>query len=192
MPGGYDVVITWNDTIRMTTFHDPAGEVVRVVTHIDGSGTISNSVTGYTLEGSSPTIETTWSRPHNPGVDTSPAASGTSFSRPAPSRTRPSTHQTLDIEATRAKPRYRQHAYEHVSVYARATSDHDLPQRVVLGALLEAHPRLLETGELAAQLPEVPRVSYVVRVLVDDGLATRIGDLVGASRAAVRFDALRR
>ena len=71
-------------------------------------------------------------------------------------------------------------------------SDHDLPQRVVLGALLEAHPRLLETNKLASELPDVPRVNQVIRVLVDDGLATRMGDLVGASRAAVRFEALRR
>jgi hypothetical protein len=77
-------------------------------------------------------------------------------------------------------------------VYAQAMSDHDSPQRVVLKTLLEAHPRLLETNELAAQLPDVPRVNQVVRVLVNDGLATRIGDLVGASRAAVRFDTLRR
>jgi len=28
------------------------------------------------------------------------------------------------------------------------------------------------------------------RVLTDDGLATRLGDRVGCSRAAVRFDAL--
>jgi hypothetical protein len=68
-PGGYDVVIAWDNTIRMTTFYDAAGEVVRVVTHIAGNGTISNSVTGYTLEGSSPSIETTWIRPRNPGVD---------------------------------------------------------------------------------------------------------------------------
>jgi hypothetical protein len=71
-------------------------------------------------------------------------------------------------------------------------SDHDLPQRLVLGALLDAHPRLLEANELAVRLPDVPRVDQVVRVLVDDGLATRMGDLVGASRAAVRLDALRR
>lgn len=68
-PGGYDVVITWNNTIRMTTFYDAAGEIVRVVSHVDGSGTISNSVTGYTLEGGSPTVETTWMRPRNPGLD---------------------------------------------------------------------------------------------------------------------------
>jgi hypothetical protein len=29
-----------------------------------------------------------------------------------------------------------------------------------------------------------------LRVLVDDGLVTRLGDRVGLSRAAVRFDAL--
>ena len=81
--------------------------------------------------------------------------------------------------------------YEHVFVYAPMMSDHDLPQRIVLAALLEAHPRLLETDELAAQLSDVPRLNQVLRVLVDDGLATRLGDLVGASRAAVRFDALR-
>jgi hypothetical protein len=68
-PAGYDVVIAWNNTIRMTTFYDAAGEVVRVVSHVDGNGTISNSVTGYTLEGSSPTTETTWMRPQNPGLD---------------------------------------------------------------------------------------------------------------------------
>jgi hypothetical protein len=68
-PGGYDVVIAWNNTIRMTTFYDAAGQVVRVVSHVDGNGTISNSVTGYTLEGGSPTVETTWMRPQNPGLD---------------------------------------------------------------------------------------------------------------------------
>jgi len=34
-------------------------------------------------------------------------------------------------------------------------------------------------------------VREALRVLVDDGLATRLGDRVGVSRAAVRFDALR-
>jgi Fe2+ or Zn2+ uptake regulation protein len=76
-------------------------------------------------------------------------------------------------------------------VYACPMSDHDLPQRAVLDALLEAHPRLLEADELTAQLSDVPRVNQVLRVLVEDGLATRLGDPVGASHAAVRFDALR-
>jgi hypothetical protein len=63
-------------------------------------------------------------------------------------------------------------------------------QRAVLGALLKAHPRLLALDQLAAELPEVPRVREAARVLIDDGLVTRLGDLVGASRAAVRFKAL--
>jgi hypothetical protein len=70
-------------------------------------------------------------------------------------------------------------------------SDPHASQRAVLGALLEAHPRLLELDQLAAQLPDVPRLGQVVRILADDGLVTRLGDLVGASRAAVRCDALR-
>jgi hypothetical protein len=69
-------------------------------------------------------------------------------------------------------------------------TDHNSAQRVVLRALLEAHPRLLGVEELAAQLAGVPRVTEALRVLVDDGLATRLGDRVGVSRAAVRFDAL--
>jgi hypothetical protein len=35
-------------------------------------------------------------------------------------------------------------------------------------------------------------VPEALRVLVDDGLATRLGDRVGVSRAPVRFDVLRR
>jgi hypothetical protein len=69
-------------------------------------------------------------------------------------------------------------------------ADHDLAQRLVLGALLEAHPRMLGVDELTAQLRNVARVPEALRVLVDDGLATRLGDRVGVSRAAVRFDAL--
>ena len=69
-------------------------------------------------------------------------------------------------------------------------TDYDLAQRAVLGALLAAHPRMLGADELADRLPGVPRVREALRVLVDDGLATRLGDRVGVSRAAVRFDAL--
>jgi hypothetical protein len=71
-----------------------------------------------------------------------------------------------------------------------AMTDPDSAQRLVLGALLDAHPRLVGVGDLAAQLAHVPRVHETLRVLVDDGLATRLGDRVGVSRAAVRFDAL--
>jgi hypothetical protein len=69
-------------------------------------------------------------------------------------------------------------------------TDPDYAQRSVLGALLEAHPRMLGVDELVARLPEVPRAREALRVLIDDGLVTRLGDRVGLSRAAVRFDAL--
>jgi hypothetical protein len=69
-------------------------------------------------------------------------------------------------------------------------TDHDLSQRFVLRALINAHPRLVGTDELTLQLADVPRVREAVKVLVDAGLATRLGDRVGVSRAAVRFNAL--
>jgi hypothetical protein len=68
---------------------------------------------------------------------------------------------------------------------------HDDRQRIVLGALLDAHPRLLGVDELDARL-RVPRVHEALRMLVDDGLATRLGDRVGVSRAAVRAEQLLR
>ena len=69
-------------------------------------------------------------------------------------------------------------------------TDHDMAQRLVLALLLESHPRLLSADDVPRQLPDVPRIREALRVLVEDGLATRLGDLVGASRAAVRFRAL--
>ena len=69
-------------------------------------------------------------------------------------------------------------------------TDYDSAQRAVLGALLAAHPRMLDADELPDRLAGVPRVREALRVLVDDGLATRLGDRVGLSRAAVRFEAL--
>jgi hypothetical protein len=71
-------------------------------------------------------------------------------------------------------------------------TDSDKAQRALLGALLAAHPRLLDLDELDSGLGDVPRPLEALRVLVGDGLATQFGDRVGASRAAVRFDALRR
>ena len=76
-------------------------------------------------------------------------------------------------------------------VYDPPMTAYDLAQRAVLGVLLDAHPRLLGLEELDERLPDVPRAQEALRVLVGDGLATRLGDRVGASRAAVRFSALR-
>jgi hypothetical protein len=71
-------------------------------------------------------------------------------------------------------------------------TDYDESQRAVLNALLDAHPRLLDLDELDSGLGGVPRPREALRVLVGDGLATQLGDRVGVSRAAVRFNALRR
>lgn len=69
-------------------------------------------------------------------------------------------------------------------------SDHDFAQRAVLDALLQAHPRMLSVDDLIAQLEDVPRAREAIRVLIEDGLATRLGEIVGVSRAVVRFAAL--
>ena len=69
-------------------------------------------------------------------------------------------------------------------------TDHNDAQRAVLAALLKVHPRLLGVDELLERVSHVARAREALRVLVDDGLATRLGDRVGLSRAAVRFDAL--
>ena len=63
-------------------------------------------------------------------------------------------------------------------------------QRAVLDALFDAHPHMIGLDDLTARLTDVPRVREAVRVLVDDGLATQLGELVGLSRAAVRFQVL--
>ena len=75
--------------------------------------------------------------------------------------------------------------------YARSMGDPGLSQRVVLDALPEAHPRMLSVGELEAELADIARVGEALVRLGEDGLVNQLGDRVGASRAAVRFDALR-
>jgi hypothetical protein len=59
--------------------------------------------------------------------------------------------------------------------------DLDFSQRLVLGTLLRAHPRMLGLDDLHAELDDVAGVVEAVR---------RLGDRVGASRAAVRYPAL--
>ena len=71
-------------------------------------------------------------------------------------------------------------------VYARVMTTADRSQRAVLGALLDAHPRLLDMDELDARLGDLPRAHEALAVLGGDGLATRIGDRVGVSRPAIR------
>ena len=48
----------------------------------------------------------------------------------------------------------------------------------------------LASTNLPTSYSGVPRMREALRVLVDDGLATQLGELAGVSRAAVRFQAL--
>jgi hypothetical protein len=68
-------------------------------------------------------------------------------------------------------------------------TDADSTQRAVLGALSDAHPRMLPIGELEAVLGR-PDTEQAVRRLSDDGLANVLGERVGLSRPAVRLGQL--
>jgi hypothetical protein len=56
--------------------------------------------------------------------------------------------------------------------------------------LLERHAAMLSAEELRRLLPDVPRLDEAVEQLVRDGVVNRVGDLAGASGAAVRTDQL--
>jgi hypothetical protein len=64
------------------------------------------------------------------------------------------------------------------------------PERVVFGALLEAHPGPLSRAEVATLLGDRITAADAVSGLQRDGLANVEGTLVFASRAAVRADQL--
>ena len=68
----------------------------------------------------------------------------------------------------------------------------DGSQKAVLDVLLRRHPALVGLDELRTMLPAVDSVDFSIKALSDDGLVSRLGDRIGASRAAVRFDELRR
>ena len=69
-------------------------------------------------------------------------------------------------------------------------TDSDRTQREILRTLLADHPRLIGVDELRERISGVVRLDEALRVLVADGVATQLGDRVGASRAAVRSEAL--
>jgi hypothetical protein len=64
----------------------------------------------------------------------------------------------------------------------------DCAQRTVLGLLLERHTAMLSVEEVHGQVSDVPDLGDAADRLVRDGLANRVGHLIGASRAAVRAD----
>jgi hypothetical protein len=70
------------------------------------------------------------------------------------------------------------------------SDDAEIAQRVVFGALLEAHPGPLSRGELAAILGDPIAARDAVDALVRDGVANIADELVFASRPAVRTDQL--
>jgi hypothetical protein len=63
-------------------------------------------------------------------------------------------------------------------------------QRIVFGALLEAHPGPLSRSELATMLRDPVAATDAVDALVRDGVANLAGEMVFASRAATRADQL--
>jgi hypothetical protein len=70
-------------------------------------------------------------------------------------------------------------------------TDTERNQRVVMRALLDAHPRMLGLDDLGVVIPHPADVEYAVAQLASDGLVVMLGRRVGATRAAVRFEALR-
>jgi hypothetical protein len=69
-------------------------------------------------------------------------------------------------------------------------TDPNHSQRAVLGLLKDAHPAMLAADDVRRQLGDVPRVDEAIKTLVGDGLVSRVGDLLGVSRAAIRADQL--
>lgn len=63
-------------------------------------------------------------------------------------------------------------------------------QRIVFGALLEADPGALSRSELATMLGDPVAATDAVDALVRDGVANHAGEMVFASRAAIRADRL--
>jgi hypothetical protein len=62
-------------------------------------------------------------------------------------------------------------------------------QRAILTVLLEARPRMVGLEELRT-VEGVDYAEEAVHHLREDGVVVRLGDLVGVSRAAVRYGEL--
>jgi hypothetical protein len=53
---GFDIIVNFELTARITEFYDANGDLVRVVGYFHGTGELVNTVTGKTNTGSGPTI----------------------------------------------------------------------------------------------------------------------------------------
>ncbi len=62
----------------------------------------------------------------------------------------------------------------------------DSAQRRVLNALLEHHPEMVPADELRVELADVHDIDQALTALISAGVATRLGELVGASWVAAR------
>jgi len=59
-----------------------------------------------------------------------------------------------------------------------------------LGYCLNVTPQCSPVGEVRRAPSDVPDLDDAISQLVADGVANRVGELIGASRAAVRTDQL--
>ena len=62
----------------------------------------------------------------------------------------------------------------------------DADQRALLEVLLDAHPAMLTFADIHRRMPDGAEADHALHQLMEDGLATRLGELVGVSRTAVR------
>jgi hypothetical protein len=92
-----------------------------------------------------------------------------------------------EIEAARAIVAERKAPEPPPTLTPPPPDDENRLQRRVLAALVKADPSLVNLGDLEQQFPGAERA---VTALVGAGLASRLGDGIGASPAAVRCAAL--
>jgi hypothetical protein len=62
----------------------------------------------------------------------------------------------------------------------------DDAQRQVLVALLSRHPAMVPADELRVELADVHDIDQALTALIGEGVAMRLGELVGASWVAAR------
>jgi hypothetical protein len=62
----------------------------------------------------------------------------------------------------------------------------DAAQRSLLELLLDAHPSMLTIAEIHQRMPDGADADHALSQLMEDGLATRLGELLGATRTAIR------
>jgi hypothetical protein len=67
-----------------------------------------------------------------------------------------------------------------------AAGDPDRGQRMALDVLVAAYPQALDVEEIRGRLTGAGNIDHVLTRLVADGVATRVGSALSASRTAMR------